>query len=212
MAESWINLENMKEVKKKPTGVKHWSRGSHRVFGDESNVKNYILEKVKLPELKINDITKVPSDYINLLSRFSFYGTKAHVKLIDIHDGDTLDVAFFYKVPNCINITVSSCRTELYPETVCCPVKSDKPQEILVRQRLRLLRLNAVELKNPGGQEAKDYLTSVLPEYFDVEFGENDSFGRSLAEILVDGVSINSMLLEYMHPVYGQIFPPYTKK
>ena len=64
----------------------------------------------------------------------------------------------------------------------------------------RLLGINAPESKGPSrevGKKSKDYLDSLLREKnIVVNSYKQDKYGRWLAELFVDGVNINKLMLE----------------
>lgn len=64
------------------------------------------------------------------------------------------------------------------------------------RQRLRLAGLDTPERGQPGYQEAKDFLTSmVLGNSVMVETFKASKFGYFLAEVMINGCSVNGMLV-----------------
>jgi len=85
---------------------------------------------------------------------------------------------------------------------------------VLTNQKIRLLYINAPELKGKGvddaqrirGYEAKEYLLSLLKDkevhlFIDPKEKERDSFGRILGILKVDGISINDRMISEGHAV-----------
>jgi endonuclease YncB( thermonuclease family) len=66
------------------------------------------------------------------------------------------------------------------------------------RSSVRLAGLNARELRDPGGPEARDHLARLLPPGTQVVLRsiELDKFGRSLATVWEGKTNINRLLLE----------------
>jgi len=85
---------------------------------------------------------------------------------------------------------------------------------VLTNQKIRLLYIDAPELKGKGvddvervrGYEAKEYLISLLKDkevhlFIDPKEKERDSFGRILGILKVDGISINDRMISEGHAV-----------
>lgn len=63
--------------------------------------------------------------------------------------------------------------------------------------RCRLARINAVELKDIGGKEAKIYVETLLPVGATIFLHSTklDKYGRSIADIFVNGENLTDLLL-----------------
>lgn len=77
--------------------------------------------------------------------------------------------------------------------------------------RIRFLGLNAPELRDPGGLEARDYLAALLPQGSLVWVvshrlegaREQDNFARVLATVeLMDGKDVGVLLVDSGHAVW----------
>lgn len=75
--------------------------------------------------------------------------------------------------------------------------------EVFKKVRCRLARINAPELSTPEGKVAKAFLAGVLPinDSVTIASKEYDKYGRSVAEIYHQEVSVNQMLLDTGHAV-----------
>jgi len=65
------------------------------------------------------------------------------------------------------------------------------------KARIRLSRLDTVELKDEQGKEARDYLQKRLDESKEkiIRSRSLDKYGRILAEVYLDGKNLNDELL-----------------
>lgn len=77
-------------------------------------------------------------------------------------------------------------------------VDLDLGWDIYTRVPVRLAGINARELRDPGGPEARDYLSRVLPENtaITVRSLDRDKYGRALAVIYLGTRNINERLLD----------------
>jgi len=70
-------------------------------------------------------------------------------------------------------------------------------------QPLRLLGIDAPELGQPGGKEARDYLRGVLPIGTEVVIrtvkDEREKYGRLLAAISLNGEDVNLTMIQTGH-------------
>lgn len=97
-------------------------------------------------------------------------------EVISIHDGDTMT----------LNI--------------------DMGRRIIIKDSIRLYQINAPELSQPGGKEARDYLRSLVPigSIIRVQTFKNinDKYGRWLGDVWFNGVCINHALVDAGHAKY----------
>lgn len=77
-----------------------------------------------------------------------------------------------------------------------CDIAIDLGFNITVKLRFRLSYINTPERGQPGWQEATDFLSGYMNTSVVVLSSKLDKYGRYLAEILYDGVSINQLMLE----------------
>ena len=71
----------------------------------------------------------------------------------------------------------------------------------------RLHGINAPELKSPGGKEAKDFLTKLLPgKPCAARVLGREKYGRALLELIVDGKSVGQAMIDgkYAKPYDGR--------
>lgn len=72
---------------------------------------------------------------------------------------------------------------------------------------IRLLGINAPELSEPGGKEARDFLRCLCPAKTEVRIqtfkNKNDKYGRWLGVVFLPGedapISVNNLLVESGH-------------
>lgn len=81
---------------------------------------------------------------------------------------------------------------------------------LLLNQAIRLYGVNAFELKDAGGKEARDFVASKLPEGTEVIIttlkDKREKYGRYLAKIkLPDGTDLSESLIAAGHaiPYFG---------
>jgi micrococcal nuclease len=77
-----------------------------------------------------------------------------------------------------------------------CDIEIDLGFSVKVRHRFRLSHINTPERGQPGWTEATQRLKElVLNKPVSIESDKIDKYGRYLAEIFVDGKSVNYTLL-----------------
>lgn len=68
---------------------------------------------------------------------------------------------------------------------------------------VRMLRINAPELSDPKGSEAKEYLENrILGKTVDIDIDLNNrvgKFGRILGEVLLEGINLNDEMVQMGH-------------
>lgn len=68
---------------------------------------------------------------------------------------------------------------------------------------VRMLRINAPELSDPKGSEAKEYLENrILGKTVDIDIDLNNrvgKFGRLLGEVLLEGINLNDEMVQMGH-------------
>lgn len=79
-----------------------------------------------------------------------------------------------------------------------CIVNLDLGWDIYTRVPVRLAGLNARELHDPGGPEARDHLAHLLPVGSAVTLRslQRDKYGRALAVLSAAGQNVNQRLLD----------------
>ena len=96
--------------------------------------------------------------------------------VLSIHDGDTMNLRF------------------------------DLGRRIYSEDSIRLYRINAPELSQAGGKEARNYLRSLVPigAVVRVQTHKNasDKYGRWLGDVWYNGICLNDHLVDSCHAVY----------
>ena len=96
--------------------------------------------------------------------------------VLSIHDGDTMTLRF------------------------------DLGRRIYSEDSIRLYRINAPELSQAGGKEARDYLRSLVPlgALVRVQTHKNarDKYGRWLGDVWYNSICLNDHLVDSGHAVY----------
>ena len=88
-------------------------------------------------------------------------------------------------------------------------LRIDMGRRIFIEDSIRLYRINAPELSQAGGKEARDYLRHLVPigSIVRVQTQKNveDKYGRWLGDVYLDGVQINDRMVETGHArLYGK--------
>jgi micrococcal nuclease len=88
-------------------------------------------------------------------------------------------------------------------------LRIDMGRRILIEDSIRLYRINAPELSQAGGKEARDYLRHLVPIGSTVRVqtfrNVEDKYGRWLGDVYLGGVQINDKLVETGHArLYGK--------
>lgn len=143
---------------------------------------SYLTEEQenKLKNIKLKDTRQ-----------FSFEGIKTKAKVVDIYDGDTIRIAFYYKE----EIVQLSCRMSGY----------DSPE-------IKISKNNPDRLKfKEMGIKARDKLKCFLQNDVDlvtIHLGKNDMYGRPLVDVYVNNEHINSKMISER---YGKPYDGGTK-
>lgn len=122
--------------------------------------------------------------------QFSFEGLTTEAKVVDIYDGDTLRIAFYYKD----EIVQTSCRCLDYDAPEMKLPKLSKNATSKEQEDRETLKNFAIK--------AKERLSGMLKnELVTINFFKNDLYGRPLVKIFVDGKYINQ---EMINEGYGK--------
>lgn len=115
------------------------------------------------------------TDYSDL-KKFSFEGIKTFAKVVDVYDGDTITVVFYYQ-----DIAI---KKSLRLSNIDCP--EIKPHNVEDK-----------ELYKKAAIISRDYLRNlVLNKIIYIILEKEDKYGRLLGEVYLDDVNINKKILE----------------
>jgi len=85
-------------------------------------------------------------------------------------------------------------------------LKIDMGRRIYCEDSIRLHRINAPELSQPGGKESRDYLRSIVRIGLVVRVQTfktaRDKYGRWLGDVWSNGMCINDHMVDSGHAVY----------
>lgn len=91
-------------------------------------------------------------------------------------------------------------------------LRLDMGRRIYIEDSIRLYRINAPELSQAGGKEARDYLRVLCPNLSEVRVqtykNQQDKYGRWLGDIYIDsaetpyGTCVNDILVSTGHAQY----------
>jgi len=82
--------------------------------------------------------------------------------------------------------------------------RGSKPGEVIHGEHVRVEGINAPELSQPGGKEARDYATSICPPgtLVTLTASRKDKYGRFLARVILpDGSDFSARMIESGHAV-----------
>lgn len=85
-------------------------------------------------------------------------------------------------------------RTELH-SGYCSLVIDGDTFDVRLGPRIRLARVNAPELNQPGGLSAKRYLESLVFQKWLTYKVVGQSYGRGVAEVWINGYSVNDAMI-----------------
>lgn len=88
-------------------------------------------------------------------------------------------------------------------------LRIDMGRRIFIEDSIRLRRINAPELSQPGGKESRDFLSGMLPPGTKVRIQTfkniNDKYGRWLGDMFIEtGECVNDMLVHAGHAAYKE--------
>ena len=85
-------------------------------------------------------------------------------------------------------------------------LRIDMGRRIHIVDSIRLYRINAPELSQPGGKEARDFLRESVPigSYVRIQTFKNvnDKYGRWLGDVWLGDVCLNDLMVDADHAVY----------
>jgi endonuclease YncB( thermonuclease family) len=121
--------------------------------------------------------------------QFSFNGMTVSAKIVSVYDGDTFRAAFYYKD----EIIQLSCR--------CLGYDAPEIKMSLKNPDREVLKKFAYEARD----RFKELLDSTKTGLVELNFSENDMYGRPLTKVYVDGKYINQMMMDegYGKPYSG---------
>lgn len=137
-----------------------------------------------LPLTTIED--RLRNENFDHLEKFSFNKKQILCRVVDIYDGDTCTIVFYWKDE------FVKFKLRLFGID-CCEIKPKKAD------------FETEELRNEHIQKAllaKKFLEEqILNEVVLVIFHEGEMYGRLLGEIYKDGIYINNLMIEKGHAV-----------
>jgi endonuclease YncB( thermonuclease family) len=140
----------------------------------------------------------------NDLNLFQFKNIFTMAKVIDVIDGDTIDIL--------LTLTPSSFRFCVSQSPV---ISWSNDFEITLKLRLRLYGIDAMESNTLGGQKAKEYAKILYSQWNNqiyVYLMGYDAHNRTLALVYSDqsrNVLINKLILDHIDPECGKICKEY---
>lgn len=172
-------------------------------------------------------IEDVSDDDIQSLDIFSFSRINAKCKVVNVVDGDTIDVAMILSMVDLCNshwsrIGGNMVKTNL--TQICSGVNSNKSEVgttavpeggILIKLRLRLYGIDTAEKNTIPGMRCKEWSELKYKELNNIVYVTlmgTDARGRTLANIYESPTakrSINQLLVDHTDPFYGVLCVSY---
>lgn len=171
-----------------------------RIFGtkkeEENNVKVCRTDTqgsiLNLPET--TNVRDVPNELLESLCQFDLSGVRAEAKILNIVDGDTLDIAFYLRLDE---LTRERLKGRGKEKKKYVPMLTrHREHGGFIRYRTRINGIDVAEHDTAQGQ----FAILLLTEYFEsleniiyVQFNSFDKYGRALADIYSDSNFINQI-------------------
>lgn len=159
------------------------------------------------------DVAAVPSSELETLCEFTLTGLRVKAKVLNVVDGDTLDLAFF--VPMTFLGAAQVQGRGVKTRTVRSVLPFAQDRGFFARMRVRLSEIDTAEKGTNKGVIAKKLLERRLAKIDSIVYAhllKFEKYGRLLAEVYEDenySVNIRTSLLAFIHPVLGAVAVPY---
>lgn len=113
-----------------------------------------------IPIAQTMDVEKLSDDFINKICRFSFSGLFVKGKVVNIIDGDTLDVVIFVPMGILSAARKSKLNDDLHIAAI--PTKGFEKNGFFARIRIRMYGYDAAEKNTKAGKCAKELLEEKI--------------------------------------------------
>ena len=172
-------------------------------FSNSLPKENNDISTIKEPSplVKENLVEKLDS-LITITSKdveyFSLNGIKTQGKIVDIYDGDTCTIIFYYKN----EFMKLKCRLngidcpEMRPPKSKVGREEEIKQAILARNKVISMGTSLGELPDIIPKDALKERMNSNTKIITIHLYDFDKYGRVLAELIVDDISINEYLVE----------------
>jgi endonuclease YncB( thermonuclease family) len=181
--------------------------------------------------IEANNVDDVPDDVLRSLDIFSFSRISTRAKVLNVVDGDTIDVAIILNPKElCISHWSRRDKKMIYTQSaqICGDNSAYKStmnvrefrerkinEGILMKLRLRLYGIDTAEKETIPGQRCKEWSILKYNELNNIVYVTlmgTDARGRTLANVYEcsdANRSINQLLIEHIDPIYGKLCVPY---
>lgn len=142
----------------------------------------------------LNDVAEEDiGHYISNVNEISLKDQIRPVKIVNIVDGDTIDVITVIKMQKALK-----------------KYKDGSYVNVVIKVRCRLSGFDAAEKHDIRGPFATEFLKRLCENKpTKCYFKGKDKYGREIATLFVDNEDITNKVLEYNHPEYGPCFQRY---
>lgn len=181
--------------------------------------------------IEANNVDDVPYDVLESLDIFSFSRISTRAKVLNVVDGDTIDVGIILN-PKELCISHWSRRDKKMVHTQSAQICGDNSaykstmnvrgfrerkinEGILMKLRLRLYGIDTAEKETIPGKRCREWSIlkySELNNIVHVTLMGTDARGRTLANVYEcpdANRSINQLLIDHIDPFYGKLCVPY---
>lgn len=130
-------------------------------------------------EYSFNAMKLLENPLVTDLSRFSLYGITTYGKVLEVHDGDTFDMALVLPT----HVLCQERKLSKRKKGVCLISNTTEP--MIMRYKCRLSGIDARELSDThGGDFAKQVLASYIAhQTVKCDIDQYDKYGRPLVSI-----------------------------
>ena len=180
----------------------------------------------------INDVSKLPVEYLNNLCPFNLSGLQSKARVVNVLDGDTWDLVLYlnlsflftprYYARERKNSTVEIKDSSEYYKQVSILQSSDpkskKIQEggLFIMLNCRLMGVDAAESKTAQGKLATELTIKKLESLNNIVYVNllgPDKYGRTLIDVFEDSEHskyLNFYLIDYTDPKLGKLAEKYN--
>lgn len=161
------------------------------------------------------DVADIPNTQLDQMCEFTLAGLQLKAKVLYVIDGDTIDLAFFIPMTY-LNMPRQEIQARpRIVRTVRPAIGFAEDRGFFARMRVRIAEIDAAEKKTNKGQIAKRLLENRINQLNGIvyaNFLKFEKYGRLLADLFEDEartINIKSPLLEFRHPILGNVAVPY---
>lgn len=166
-----------------------------------------------LYRLQTTDIESIPVDVLDTLCNFTLLGLRVKARVLDVIDGDTIDIAFFLPTTFLTQSHLQGRGKDV--RVVQAGLVFEGDRGFVVRYRCRLNGIDAAEKETAQGQKATQLTREKYASLGNIIYVLTtgmDKYGRLLIEAYEDPQyqrGLNRFLIGYQDPILGVLAVAY---